>query len=363
MSGSELVLGIESSCDESAVALVDADGGVHFNAIYSQVAEHAPFRGVVPELAARAHLARLPPLLNAALEAVQRQDGRLVGVAVTQGPGLGGALLCGLHLAQGFAYARGLPLVGVDHLQAHLAAPFLKTATYAPPEGWQAPYLALLVSGGHTALYRVRTRTHRELLGQTRDDAAGEAFDKAASLLELGFPGGPALEAFAVEDPENAFRFSRTKIKDGALDMSFSGLKTALALALERARPAERPHLAWAYQDAIAQSLAKVVDAGLLQTGETRVVIAGGVAANGHLRRVLSEGASRRAATLLVPPAQLCTDNAAMVALAGWDAGLARMGCFDTQQMLEPWTRAPERRRGKVSGHPLSSSAPEAQKV
>ena len=302
------ILAIETSCDDTCAAVVTQDGEIRSNVISSQ-GVHDRYGGVVPEVAARHHLELATTVVS---DALGRAGARLddVGlVAVTQGPGLVGALLVGVATAKGIAAARGLPLAGVDHLQGHVAANFLGPEPFAPP------FLCLVASGGHTFLAMVREHDGFEVLGRTLDDAAGEAFDKGARLLGLPYPGGPALERLAAGGDHTAFRFPIASRVAG-LDFSFAGLKTALLYAVrdlgEETARARRADLAASYQHAIVEALALRVQRGLQQTGMTRLAVGGGVAANGPLRaRMAGLGVELR-----VPPRELCTDNAAMIASA-----------------------------------------------
>ena len=300
-----MILAIETSCDDTCAAVVTRDGEIRSNVISSQ-GIHDRYGGVVPEVASRHHL----ELANAAVDDALARAGASLDdvelVAVTQGPGLVGALLVGVATAKGIAAARGLPLAPVDHLQGHVAANFLA------PEPFDPPFLCLVASGGHTFLARVEERDGFEVLGQTLDDAAGEAFDKGARLLGLPYPGGPALERLAAEGDAAAFDFPLGHGVEG-LDFSFAGLKTALLYKLrDLGEGAPRPDLAAAYQRAIVEQLARRVERALERTGLDRLAIGGGVAANGPLReRMASLGVP-----LKVPPRALCTDNAAMIASA-----------------------------------------------
>jgi N6-L-threonylcarbamoyladenine synthase len=305
------ILAIETSCDDTCAAVVTSGGEIRSNVISSQ-GVHDRYGGVVPEVASRHHL----ELANLAVDDALQQAGATLDdidtVAVTQGPGLVGALLVGVATAKGIAAARGLPLVPVDHLQGHVAANFLRTDEDAEP--FEPPFLCLIASGGHTFLARVTEHDGFEVLGQTLDDAAGEAFDKGARLLGLPFPGGPHIERIAREGDPGAFAFPTGKGVKG-LDFSFAGLKTALLykvrdLGDEWER--QRADLAASYQHAIVESLARRVERGLEETGLERLAIGGGVAANGPLReRLTALGLPVR-----VPPRALCTDNAAMIASA-----------------------------------------------
>ncbi|MEM1417773.1 MAG: tRNA (adenosine(37)-N6)-threonylcarbamoyltransferase complex transferase subunit TsaD [Myxococcota bacterium] len=339
------VLGIETSCDETAAAVVSAEGAVFADVVASQIAEHAPYGGVVPELASRAHLRAIVPVVEEALAAVGGAE-RIEGIAVTQGPGLSGALLVGLQTAKALALRLGLPLVGVNHLDGHLLAPRLREPGGAA-EGPAFPYVALLASGGHTALYRVDGPTQMALLGQTRDDAAGEAFDKAAKLLGLGYPGGPVVDRLAAAGDAKAIRFPRTTLGKGSLDFSFSGLKTAVARHLEReGRPEGEAGLAdvcASFQAAVVDVLAKKLSDAALAEGVDTLVLTGGVAANRGLRARARELAASRGQTLHVPPVKRCTDNAAMIAYAG----ALRLAAGERDLDLVAFSRDPARRRGR----------------
>ena len=299
-----LVLGIETSCDETAAAVVTEDGDVLSSVVASQVDLHARYGGVVPEIASRRHLELVGPVVATALEDAETTIGDVGLVGVTQGPGLVGALLVGLSAAKAIAWARGLPLVPVDHLRAHVATLYLE------PEPLEPPFTCLLASGGHTMVLAVRDRTRFEVLGSTVDDAAGEAFDKGARLLGLGYPGGAALDRLAREGDAEAFSFPVARVP--GLDFSFSGLKTALLYAVRDLPDAElerrRADLAASYQRAIVGALVGRVRAGAERTGDTTLAVVGGVAANSELRAALSEAR--------FAPLALCTDNAAMVASA-----------------------------------------------
>jgi len=311
-----VVLGIESSCDETAAAVL-ADGyRVLSSIVASQDDVHAPYGGVVPELASRRHLEVIVPVVERALGEARVRAADLDGIAVTQGPGLVGSLLVGTSLAKALAWVHGLPLVGVNHLEGHIYASFL---TDDPPE---YPFLALVVSGGHTALYQARAPREYALLGQTRDDAAGEAFDKVAKLLGLGFPGGPIVQRTAEAGDPTAIAFPASRMTDGARDFSFSGIKTSVSLYVKRHGPlSERPtaDVAASFQAAVVRMLVRRTLRACVQTGVKRVVLTGGVAANTRLRETLAAEAGVEGVRLHVPPPRLCTDNAAMIAAAGSD--------------------------------------------
>jgi N6-L-threonylcarbamoyladenine synthase len=285
--------------------------------VATQFELHAQYGGVVPELAARRHLENILPVIQGALDQAQITLKDLDGLAVTQGPGLIGALVIGMAAAKALAFTQQKPLVGVHHLQAHIMAAFL---TETPPE---FPFVALVVSGGHTNLYRVDGFTAMTLLGRSRDDAAGEAFDKVAKLMELGYPGGIKIEALAATGNPAAFSLPRPRIREEPLTFSFSGLKTAVAHQLKQhpaiLRDAEaQSDLAASFQAAVVESLTSRAGLALEQTGCPRLVVCGGVAANGCLRRELTAQAGSQGFELCLPPLALCTDNAAMVAALGY---------------------------------------------
>ncbi|MDX1610215.1 MAG: tRNA (adenosine(37)-N6)-threonylcarbamoyltransferase complex transferase subunit TsaD [Halofilum sp. (in: g-proteobacteria)] len=304
------VLGIETSCDETGVAVYDTAAGLRAHALHSQASLHADYGGVVPELASRDHVRRLLPLIERVLDESGLGRDELDAVAYTAGPGLVGALLVGAATAQGLAWARGLPALGVHHMEAHLLAPMLE------PEPPAFPFVALLVSGGHTQLVAVDAPGAYRLLGESVDDAAGEAFDKTAQLLGLGYPGGPALAALAVDGDPGRYRFPRPMTDRPGLDFSFSGLKTAVRLALAAAEddPGVRADIARGFEEAVVDTLAIKCRRALEQTGCARLVVAGGVGANRRLRERL---AGLVATELYFPRLEFCTDNGAMIAYAG----------------------------------------------
>jgi len=307
------VLALESSCDESAAAVLDRERGLLAHELFSQVDLHQVFGGVVPELASRDHVRRLLPLVRSALERAGTTPAQLHGVAYTAGPGLIGALLTGAALGRSLAYAWGVPAIAVHHLEGHLLAPLLERD---PPP---FPHVALLVSGGHTMLIEVGGIGRYQLLGETRDDAAGEAFDKTAKLLGLPYPGGPALARLAEQGTPGAFSFPRPMLDRPGLELSFSGLKTAVLHTLrERAMTdALRADVARGVQDAIIETLAAKALRALEQTGLDVLVVSGGVSANLALRRHLDEALRRRGGRVYWPRIEFCTDNAAMIAVAG----------------------------------------------
>lgn len=320
---STVVLGIESSCDETAVAVVKDGTEVLSNLISSQIDIHRRYGGVVPEVASRAHMEAIGPLLNAALAEAGVGWEDLSAVATTFGPGLQGALLVGLTSAKAIAWARGIPLVGVHHLAAHIWAN--KIATPDLP----MPFLCLLVSGGHTSLVLVRGPEDFQTLGETLDDAAGEAYDKTARLLELGYPGGPIIDKLAKNGNPKAYDFPRSWLP-GTYDFSFSGLKTSVLRMVERSRAAgiaiKPEDAAAAFQRAVTDVLVGKTIAAAEAHGITTVALAGGVAANRELRERISEEAAKRGWSVSIPPLSLTTDNAAMI--AGLGCELFKLGRF-----------------------------------
>jgi len=308
-----LVLGIETSCDETGIALYDSGRGLLAHALHSQVALHADYGGVVPELASRDHIRRVLPLTRQVLHQGGAALADLDAVAYTAGPGLAGALLVGAGVGTSLAHALGIPAIGVHHLEGHLLSPLL--ADPAP----QFPFVALLVSGGHTQLMRVGGVGDYVLLGETLDDAAGEAFDKSAKLLGLGYPGGPAIAALAASGRAGRFPLPRPMLRSDNLDFSFSGLKTAVLTAVRDLppEPQARADLAAELQAAIVDVLVGKAIAAIEQTGLTRLVVAGGVGANQQLRLQLTAAAQRCGCTVFYPPFEFCTDNGAMIAFAG----------------------------------------------
>ena len=317
-----LVLGIESSCDETGAAVVDEHGKVHADIVQSQIKVHAPYGGVIPELASRDHLRNVGPVVREALTTAGVRLEDLAGIAVTNRPGLVGALLVGVQAAKGLAWAQGLPLVGVDHLVGHLLAVFLRRAASleAPPE---FPFVALLASGGHTAIYKVLGPSAAQVteLGATRDDAAGEAFDKVAKVLGLGYPGGPVIDRLAKNGDNTSIPFTLPMGGSRSFELSFSGIKTQVAARVrEHGVPKSDQELAdtcASFQTAVTTVLAKKLIAAAVQEDVKTVVIGGGVAANRELRARVTELAGERGIRAVLPELASCTDNAAMIAYAG----------------------------------------------
>jgi N6-L-threonylcarbamoyladenine synthase len=305
-----IVLGIESSCDDTGAAVL-RDGRELANVVASQEAVHGPYGGVVPELAARNHILHIVPVIERALADAGITLDDVEGIAATRGPGLVGSLLVGLCTAKAIARRRDLPFVGVNHIEGHL----LSIELEGPLE---RPFLGLVVSGGHSALYWADADGGYAVLGQTRDDAAGEAFDKAAKLLGLGYPGGRAIEQAARDGDPRALVLPRPRVKGAALDLSFSGLKTALWQGRDRTPDLPLADVAASFQHAVVETLVDVARRAIQGTGATRVVVTGGVSANGALRDAMARMATEEGAVLLVPPLKRCTDNASMIAYAGW---------------------------------------------
>ena len=313
------ILGIETSCDETGVAIYDEEKGLIANQLHTQIALHADYGGVVPELASRDHIRKLAPLLQAALQEANLTAKDIDGVAYTSGPGLVGALLVGSTVARSLAYAWNVPAIGIHHMEGHLLAPMLEEN---PPH---FPFVALLVSGGHTQLVRVDGVGRYELLGESIDDAAGEAFDKTAKLLGLDYPGGAALARLALNGTPNRFVFPRPMTDRPGLDFSFSGLKTFAANTLHQVMKEEgelteqsKADIAYAFQEAVVDTLAIKCKRALKQTGLKRLVIAGGVSANKQLRQTLAELMQQLDGEVFYPQPQFCTDNGAMIAYAGF---------------------------------------------
>jgi len=307
------VLGLETSCDDTGVAVFDTERGLLAHKLYSQSEMHAEYGGVVPELASRDHIRKLLPLVREVLAEAGTAAGDLGGVAYTMGPGLAGALLVGASVGRSLAYAWGIPAIGVHHMEGHLLAPMLEGD--APT----FPFLALLVSGGHTLLTDVRAVGDYHLLGESVDDAVGEAFDKTAKLLGLDYPGGPAIAVAALHGTPGRFRFPRPMTDRPGLDFSFSGLKTAALTAAQQSALDARTigDIAYAFQEAAVDTLVIKCARALEQTGHTRLVIAGGVGANALLRARLTEQCAKSNVRLYYPRPLFCTDNGAMIAYAG----------------------------------------------
>ena len=318
-----IVLGIESSCDETGVALFDSDRGLLAHAVHTQVAMHEAYGGVVPELASRDHIRRLIPLLQRILAESGTLKEHINAIAYTAGPGLAGALLVGASFAEALGMALSVPTLPVHHLEGHLLSPLL---SQDPPK---FPFVALLVSGGHTQLMRVSGVGAYRLLGESLDDAAGEAFDKTAKLLGLGYPGGPALAALAEHGVPNKIKLPRPMLHSGDFDFSFSGLKTAVLMAVRQSTmtASDKANLAAEFQEAVTEVLTTKSLAALRHCGLDTLVVAGGVGANRRLRERLNNAAAKVGVSVHYPALDLCTDNGAMIAFCGAQrllAGLAK---------------------------------------
>jgi N6-L-threonylcarbamoyladenine synthase len=307
------VLGLESSCDETGIALFDTDSGQMWQRLYSQIEKHREYGGVVPELASRDHVVKAAPLIREILDEFGSVDD-IDAIAYTRGPGLMGALMVGASLARGLAWSLQKPVLGIHHMEGHLLAPMLSD------EMPEFPFLALLVSGGHTMLVEATTLGSYRILGESLDDAVGEAFDKTAKLLGLPYPGGPELAALADQTGESRFTFPRPMTNRPGLDFSFSGLKTYALNTVHQNSPLDestRAEIAFAFQRAAVDTLRIKCDRALSETGYSRLVVAGGVGANLHLRQVLDELAHKRGSKVYYPAPEYCTDNGAMIAYAG----------------------------------------------
>ncbi|MNJ92660.1 tRNA N6-adenosine threonylcarbamoyltransferase [compost metagenome] len=317
----EKVLAIETSCDDTSVAIVDRLGFVHSVVSASQDLQHEMYGGIVPEIAARNHSLALLPLIEEAFKKAQMSWSDVQGIAVTNRPGLIGALIVGLVTAKSLSQAKKIPFLGVNHLEGHLLAPFLKDAQHAPPEDFDYPYVGLAISGGHTSLYHITGLGEYKVLGTTRDDAAGECFDKFAKMAGLGFPGGVRLDQTSKTGNPKAFDFPRSLIHDDSFDMSFSGLKAAGQRMLEKLGPEkvqeQLPDLCASFQEAIVDVLIAKLDRAARVFRAKRVILTGGVSANSRLRARAEEWAQGKGLRLVIPPLRYCTDNAAMIGYVG----------------------------------------------
>jgi len=308
-----IILGIETSCDETAASLVSDGTTIHSSIVSSQVAIHHPYGGVVPELASRKHIESIVPVVNEAIATSGMVPELIDAVAVTRGPGLVGALLVGFCFAKAYAYARNLPWIGVNHLEGHINSVFL---TPDPPP---FPYVALLASGGHTSIYHVTNHTVIECLGQTRDDAAGEAYDKVAKMLGLGYPGGSIIDRLATEGDPARIKFPRAYLE--RYDFSFSGIKTAVSRYVQAYKGDHQTHIpdiAASFQEAVVDVLTRKLLSAASDKGCTHIAIVGGVAANSRLRERVRRDAGPLGLTVHIPPLELCGDNAAMIAATGY---------------------------------------------
>ncbi len=331
------VLGIETSCDETGVAVFDSEDGLLAQTLYSQVALHAEYGGVVPELASRDHIRKLVPLIRQTMAEAKTRPEQIDGIAYTAGPGLIGALMTGASVAQGLAFAWDSPAIGVHHLEGHLLATMLEDN--AP----EFPFVALLVSGGHTMLVSVKGIGEYRILGETLDDAAGEAFDKTAKLLGLPYPGGPELARLAEKGLAGRFEFPRPMTKKPGLEFSFSGLKTAVLVTIQKTDLDEQAcaDVAHAFQEAVVDTLVIKSLRALDETGIQNLVIAGGVGANKQLRQRLKQELEKRGGCVYYPEPDLCTDNGAMIAYAGLMRLASVNGAADAQAIVLPRARWP----------------------
>jgi N6-L-threonylcarbamoyladenine synthase len=317
----EHVLAIETSCDDTSVAIVRKDGYVVSCLSANQDLAHKPFGGVVPEIASRNHTLQLLPLLEELFSQCDWNWEKVDGVAVTSRPGLIGSLLVGVVTAKTIALGMQKDFIGVNHLEGHILAPFLFDDKMSQPKDWNYPYLALAISGGHTQIYKVLSMGRYEILGRTVDDAAGEAFDKLAKMLHLGFPGGPIVDQRAQKGLVDKYNFPRTMIEKENLNFSFSGLKAAAQRTIgslqESEITAECDHLCASFQEAVVDTLMYKLDQAAKMTGIKKIVITGGVSANSRLRKVAETWAAKNKIQLIIPPLRYCTDNAAMIGYAG----------------------------------------------
>ena len=320
MSNIERVLAIETSCDDTSVSIVDRTGWVHALVSATKDLDHEPYGGIVPEIASRNHSIALIPLIEEAFKKAQMSWSDIEGIVVTSRPGLVGALIVGVVTAKSLSQAKGIPYLGINHLEGHLLAPFLRDAENVPPEEFGYPYVGLAISGGHTSLYYIEGLGEYRVLGATKDDAAGEAFDKFAKMAGLGFPGGLRVDQMAKTGSTKAFEFPRSMLHDG-FDMSFSGLKASGQRLLEQMSPEDikthLPDLCASYQEAIVDVLIAKLDRATKAMKTKRVILTGGVSANSRLRQRAQEWANKKRMILVIPPLRYCTDNAAMIGYAG----------------------------------------------
>jgi len=313
---SDLIMGIETSCDETAAAIVEDGKKILSNIVASQISIHQKYGGVVPEIASRKHMEDIIPVIDKALDESGKKITDLSAIAVTYGPGLIGSLLVGLSVAKAMAYAKNIPLIGVNHLEAHIYANFLEHNDIKPP------FICLIVSGGHTSLVYIRHFGEYELLGQTKDDAAGEVFDKIAKFLNLDYPGGPIIEKLAKEGDPSSIQFPRPILNDKSYDFSFSGLKTAVIYHIKKLEKGNKnipvSDILASFQQAVTDVLVGKTIKAALKFKTKQIILAGGVAANSSLRREIKEKADLLNIKVFYPSISLCTDNAAMVASAGY---------------------------------------------
>ncbi len=336
------VLSIETSCDDTSVAIVDDQRRVLCCLVASQDLVHKPFGGVVPEIASRNHTAHILPLVDEALSQAKLRWTDISGIAVTNRPGLVGSLIVGLVTAKSLALAKEIPFLGVHHIEGHMMAPFLIDDQYQGPDFYDQPFVGLIVSGGHTQLYHVKKFSDYSVLGQTIDDAAGEAFDKFAKMLGLPYPGGVEIDRRAAIGDSKAFSFPKPLLKDGSFNFSFSGLKSAAQRLLESMSEEERRKnendLCASYQATIVEVLIKKLEAAISRTGVQNFIISGGVSANSGLREAAQVLADKRGYKLALPPLRYCTDNAAMIGLVGM---LRMQRGESSRQNLAPEPRSP----------------------
>lgn len=313
------VLAIETSCDDTSIAIVDRDGWVHQLLSASQDEAHAPFGGIVPEIACRNHSFQILPLIDKVMQGTDWSE--IDGLVVTNRPGLVGSLIVGIVTAKTLAQIKGKAVLGVNHLEGHLLAPFLRDENYQPSFSWEEPFVALAVSGGHTSLYKVEGLGAYKILGSTRDDAAGEAYDKFAKMMGLGFPGGVKVDQLAQKGDRERFSLPRALLKDETYSMSFSGLKSSAQRLLDSMSSGELEanqfDLCASFQEAVSDVLMAKLNRAVENEGLQKVVITGGVSANSRLRERGQEWAHRKGVELLIPPLRFCTDNAAMIGYAG----------------------------------------------
>lgn len=313
---SDLIMGIETSCDETAAAIVEDGKKIISNVVASQISIHQKYGGVVPEIASRKHMEYIIPVIDKALDESEKKITDLSAIAVTYGPGLIGSLLVGLSVAKAMAYAQNIPLIGINHLEAHIYANFLEHTEIKPP------FICLIVSGGHTSLVCIRNFREYKLLGQTKDDAAGEVFDKIAKVLDLGYPGGPITERLAKRGDPSSIKFPRPILNDKSYDFSFSGLKTAVIYYIKELKEENKnipvSDILASFQQAVIDVLVKKTIKAALNFKTKQIILAGGVAANNSLRREIKEKADLLNIKVFCPSIFLCTDNAAMVASAGY---------------------------------------------
>ncbi len=317
----ERVLAIETSCDDTSVAIVEKSGLVISLVSASQDLAHEPYGGIVPEIASRNHSLALLPLIDEAFQKANMTWKEIGGIAVTNRPGLVGALIVGLVTAKTLSQAKKLPYIGINHLEGHLLAPFLKDAQYSPPQEFNYPYVGLAISGGHTSLYNIKGLGEYQVLGQTKDDAAGEAFDKFAKMVGLGFPGGSRVDQNAKTGDPKKYDFPRAMIHEDTFDMSFSGLKSSAQRLIATLTPEEvkkeLPHLCASFQEAVVDVMIAKLEKAAAALNSKKVILTGGVSANSRLRARAEAWALKKKMTLVIPPIRYCTDNAAMIGYAG----------------------------------------------